>query len=441
MKEQDTKKDFDMNRVKDGICKGIDWIKQNKRYACAAGLLLIFCVVMIVAGGKKLSNGKKTASGNAPVFEENANQQINELIENYYKAYVSGSEEKVAAYAVPISENEASYMKLFSEYVESYEVKNVYTQEGVDSNSCLVSVEMTMKFKDVDTPAPGLDFFYVTGVESGELHIVNLYSQFNERTKEYVTEGQIEQCIRKYEAREEVKELQAKVQAEYEDAVTSDEALDAMVNATIQDAVQQWMSSITLEQGQTPPQFALGNDSQTEEGEQSDASDADKKEETGKTEEEDSTTVEEKPEVQDVKVVEYVKTKEEVNLRKGASTQSKSVCMLEGNVKMKVISMNVWGEWTYVKTKSGKKGYVRNDFLTTCDNDYTVVGQDGYPAKKKYELLETTNLLTKMSDSAKVISSLTKGAKVKVITCYVNGYSKVIVNGRTGYVLTEKLDY
>ena len=116
--------------------------------------------------------------------------------------------------------------------------------------------------------------------------------------------------------------------------------------------------------------------------------------------------------------------------------------MLEGGVKLKVISMSVWGDWTYVKTTSGKKGYVRNDFLKTCDNDYTVAGQEGYPEKKqKCELLKATNLMSKMTDTGKVISSLSKGTKVKVITCYVNGFSKVTCNGRTGYVLTENLEY
>ena len=440
MKEQDTKKDFDMNMVKELWNKCVTKVKENKRYACAAVLLIVFCVVMIVAGGKKLSGGKDSASGDVDKFEKNANKQINTLIENYYKAYATGSEEKVCAYAVPISENEASYMKLFSEYVESYDVKNVYTHQGVDSNSYLVSVEMAIKFKDVQTEAPGLDFFYVTGVESGELYIVNLYSQFNERTKEYVTEEQIEKCIKQYEAREEVKELQAKVQAEYEDAVASDEALDAMVNVTIQDAVEQWMSSISLEQGQTPPQFALGKDSDDAENDDQKESSEDGKAEEEQDESEAEETV--KPEVQDVKVVEYVETKEEVNLREGASTKKDSVCMLEGGVKLKVISMSVWGDWTYVKTTSGKKGYVRNDFLKTCDNDYTVAGQEGYPEKKqKCELLKATNLMSKMTDTGKVISSLSKGTKVKVITCYVNGFSKVTCNGRTGYVLTENLEY
>lgn len=434
MKQKDWKKDIDMKTLKDGFHKVVDLVKQNKRYSCAAVLLVVFCVVLIVAGGKNPSNSQDRARKNAPAFEKNANKQINALIENYYRSYAEGSVKKVSAYAIPVSENEASYMKLFSEYVEGYDVKNVYTQQGVDSDSYLVSVEMAIRFKDVDTVAPGLDFFYVTGVDSENLHIVNLYSQFNSRTREYVTEEQIEQYIDEYESREEVKKLQEKVQAEYEDAIASDEALDAMVNVTIQNAVEQWMSSVKLEQGQTPPQSALG--------EEDAEADVDKEnEDTEDKNTEDDKQEDVKPDVQDVKVVEYVKTKEEVNLRKGASTQKDSVCMLNGDVKLKVLSMNVWGEWTYVKTKSGKKGYVRNDFLTTCENDYTSVGKEGYPDKKKYKLLETTNLLTRMSDSAKVISSLTEGTKVKVITCYVNGYSKVICNGRTGYVLTEKLDY
>ena len=41
-----------------------------------------------------------------------------------------------------------------------------------------------MKFKDVDTVAPGLDFFYVRTNEDGSVYIDNLYSQYNLKIKE-----------------------------------------------------------------------------------------------------------------------------------------------------------------------------------------------------------------------------------------------------------------
>lgn len=402
--------------------------KYRKQLIVGAGVLLLVIVVAVIIG--KVSGGKNDPDK----LQKNAYKEVNKLIENYYSAYADGKTQKIKEYATPVSDNEVSYIKLFSKYVDSYNVKNVYTLQGVDSNSCLVSVEMEMKFKDVKTTAPGLDFFYITGLESGELYIDNIYSQFNARTKEYVTEEQIDKSIEAYEAREEIKELQSTVQADYEKAIDKDEKLDVMVNSTIEKAVSEWIGTIELEQNQTPPQSVLGDGNKKTDDKKDD-------EKTDGKEDETKDETDKKPEVnKEIKVTEYVKTKEEVNLREGASTKKDSICMLKSGAKLKVVAMNVWGEWTLVKTSSGKKGYVRNDFLTTLDNKHTVAGQEGFPSKnKKYKLVKETNLLTKMKSSGKVISVLTKGTKVKVITAYENGYSKIKCNGRTGYVLTERL--
>lgn len=430
--------------------------KYKKQCYMALGVLLLAVVLIVV-----IVNGGKNKKNDTEAIQRNAYPEVRTLIENYYKAAAKGSVKKVGAYATPISDNEKEYIKLFSKYVEKYSIQNIYTKQAVDSNSIMVSVEMSIKFKGVKTEAPGLDFFYVTGMDSKELYIVNLYSQFNARTKEYKTEKQVSKCISEYENLEEVRQLQEEVQTAYEKAVEKDEKLDVMVNRTIEDAVSDWMGTITLAQNQTPPESALYSvasgktekEDETGKEDKSDKEEKSDKDEKDQTKEDDQkeTSEDEKkedefkeeatrPEVQKVTVVEYVKTKEEVNLRKGASTSKDAVCMLNGNVKLKVLSINVWGEWTYVKTKSGKKGYVRNDFLKTVDNKYTATGKEGYPKKNhKYELAEKSNLLTKMKKSGKVISSLAEGTEIKVIASYVNGYSKVKTNGRTGYLLTEKI--
>ncbi|SFP95950.1 SH3 domain-containing protein [Lachnospiraceae bacterium XBB1006] len=403
-------------------------------------LLIVLCFVL----GRSGSGGKEDTNA----IKKNESPEVEKLVGNYYKAAAKGDVEKLQAYATPISDNEKAYIKLFAKYVEAYDIKNIYTKRAVDDNSCLVSVEMGIKFKGVKTEAPGLDFFYVTGLDSKELYIVNLYSQFNAKTKEYKTEKQVADCILAYENLEEVVALKEKIQSKYDKAIDKDEKLDVMVNSTIEDAVSEWMGTVALSQNQTPPESVLyrvddkkdkeKEDVKSEDDKKTDEKKDDTKSETGETKE--TKEDEKKTEVKKVTVTEYVKTKEEVNLRKGASTKTDSIAMLKGGVKLRVVSMNVWGEWTLVKTKRGKKGYIRNDFLKTVDNKYTAAGKDGYPKKKqKCKLTEKSNLLNKMKKSARVISSLRKGTKVRVITCYVNGYSKVKTNGRVGYVLTEKL--
>lgn len=418
---------------KDNIMKNI---VEKKRYIVAAVAFIAFALIVGIAGGKgnlfgKKDNDKKVAKTE---FHKNDDKRVNDLMSAYYKAYAQGSKKQLAKYAAPISENEAEYIKLFSQFIEEIEIEEIYAKQGVDSNSLLVSVELSIKFNDVKTKAPGLDFFYVTGIESGEMYIVNLYSQFNDKTKEYITDAEIDKTILAYESESGVRKLQEKVQKEYDEAILNDEKLDEMVNITIEGVVSEWMSTIQLVQNQVPPQFALAGDENM---------DGDSKGEDGKDTEDPDKDDEEEPAGQEVKrvtVKEIVETLDKVNLREGASTNTDSLGQIKAGVKLTVVKMNTWGDWTCVKTKSGKVGYIRNDFLKTVDSEYTVAGEEGYPKKKqKLELKETTNLLNKMKKSGKVISTLTKGTKVKVITCYANGYSKVISNGRTGYILTELL--
>ncbi len=408
--------------------------KYRNQILIGLAALVVIIIIAVVVG--KIGKGAKN---DPDAVRENAYPEVKTLINNYYDAYANGKTKEVKKYAMPISDNELSYMKLISKYVKSYKVKNIYTMQGVDSDACLVSVEVEMKFKDVKTSAPGLDFFYVSGIETGELYINNLYSQFNAKTKEYATEEQIVTRISEYEAKEEIKDLQTKVQEAYEKAIEKDEKLDVMVNSTFEGAVSEWIGTIALEQNQTPPQSALaGDDKKKEETDKKDQEEPKKDEPKEDKNNDDKKGETVKP--KKVKVTEYVKTKEEVNLREGASTNTDAICMLKSGAKLKVLYMNVWGEWTCVKTSSGKKGYVRNDFLKTLANKNAVTGKDGCPEKnKKYKLVKKTNLLNKMKSSGKVISSLAKGSKVKIIAAYANGYSKVYTNGRTGYILTEKL--
>lgn len=408
------------------LCK--KWILEHKKESLGIILLIVFLIILVIAGGKiksqkKPSNGG-SSSGNASELTANGNKDILKLINNYYKAYAKGDSEKVSEYALPLSENEAAYIALFGEYVESYDVNNIYTVPGKDKNSYLVSVEMAIKFKDVDTLAPGLDFFYVTQVEDGTYYINNLYSQFNYRTNEYSYDEAIEKMISKYENREDVKEIQAQVQDAYDSALASDEQLETMVNVTIEEEVSNWMGTIVLAQNQTPPETVLTI---------ADAS--------GKTEE-DPENEEEEENPEDIVVEEHAQTKEQVNLRAGASTTSESIRTLKGGQYVIVLAVDTWGEWSYVKVGKNTKGFIRNDFLTTCDTKYSCTGTEGYPEKDaKVTLADTTNLMNTMTDKGKVISQFNSGTSVTVIMSYLNGYTKVKVNGKTGYVQTSQLEY
>lgn len=409
--------------------KAYEFIGKNKRYVIAAGALVCFVLILFFAVGKGGLFGSNSSSGDAARFAENKNKDVEKLIRNYYDAYAKGDVKKLSSYAVPISPNEAEYIKLFGGYIKDYTIKKIYSQQGIDGNSCCVTVEIEIEFEGVTTKAPGLDFFYITGLQTGTLYINNLYSQFNLRTGEYVTESQIDKCINKFENRPEMKELQEKIQKKYEEAILKDEKLDILINETINTAVNEWMDSVVLLQNEMPPAFVIGEVTDDNgEGEGEDEPDEP---------EEDPIVID--PELE---IVEYAITTAEVNVRYGASTEKRAIGKVAEGAKVTVLAIDPWGEWSYVQVNDDLKGFIRNDFLITQDNEESITGLQGYPDKDdKIAVSEDVDLMNSMKSYGKVITRLMTGTQVTVIMVYRNGFAKVSVNGKIGYLPITSLSY
>ena len=216
-------------QLKDSFDVTVLWelVKKYKRYIAAGALF----VAMVVSWTK--CTGPVTDAPEEPAVEEqtldNAEQteefqvdaipEINELIGNYYAAYAAGDVAALEALAQPISDTEKSYIQVFSQYVESYNNLSCYTKSGLNEGEYAVSVYLEMKFKDVQTAAPGLDFFYLRTNESGKLYIDNAYSQFNQSNMEESTEADVQALINEFEQAEDVTDLMTSVQEEYNAAI------------------------------------------------------------------------------------------------------------------------------------------------------------------------------------------------------------------------------
>lgn len=127
--------------------------------------------------------------------------------------------------AQPLSDNEKSYITTFSEYYEDYQNITCYSTKGATDDSYLVSVCYDLKFKGVDTPAPGMDFFYVERDGKGNLIINNIYSAYNFNFLDQDLDANLYSLILAYEKSDEVVALQKEVQTSYNEAVKSDENL------------------------------------------------------------------------------------------------------------------------------------------------------------------------------------------------------------------------
>ena len=269
---------------KEKIKKVTDWCIKNRRFFFAAFLFIALVVVLYACTGP---NAKKNAKDNAadggqastengaaadftldPDFEKDAHADVNELITSYFAAYASADIDALEAIASPISDNEKSYIQVFSAYIESYENISCYTKSGLTDNSYLVSAYFDLKFYGVETMAPGLDFFYVETKDDGSLYINNLYSPYNLNRTENTLDPNVYAVILQFGQQEDAIALRDRVKSAYSEAVASDVDLATMLSTTIPNAMTAWMESVI-----TPAEDTEAGETQTDEPTAGDGSD------------------------------------------------------------------------------------------------------------------------------------------------------------------------
>ena len=428
-----------------GTNKILMFIKQNVRYITAGVLFLALVLILVKAGSPKQSqNGQDVAAtevtseaSNDAVqeFEVDAYEDVNTLINQYYTAYAAGDTDTLQTIATPLSENEKSYISVFSQYVDAYQNIKCYTKQGLDASSYLVSVYVEVKFKDVDTVAPGLDFFYVRTNDDGSVYIDNLYSQYNLKIKENALDTSIQNLISEYEGSEDVNSLQKEVQDKYDTSVASDDKLSEMIQTTIPNAITEWAGTIVSQNTETESTEQQVPE-ETTEAEQTETPEenTDQPEENGPTQSEPDT----------------VYAVDTVNVRAAADTESEKLGTLEQGTALTRTGTD--GEWSIVNY-NGQTGYIKTEYLTTknadseADNgqtdnggndEQTSVG-DFIAEGTVITLKDSVNVRSGMSESDSKIGTAFTGEKVTVVMSYAEGWTKVTWNGQTGYIKTSLL--
>lgn len=420
------------------------FFKKYGRYF-GAGALFAFLVVLVVKftnpADKTAANG---TNGNAPAvhamsdqtaeaYQVDVDEAINELISNYYTYYANGDIANLETIASPITDGEKSFIQMYSNYVDSYDNLTCYTKGGLSEDAYLVSVYLEIKFNGVETPAPGLDFFYVEKDDAGNYKINNLYSQYNSLTKELPTDPAIDALIQSFETQEDVLALQSDVQTQYETAISSDPNLDALINTTIADAYATWAKSLN----------------QAETAETAEATETETETETEKTTE---AVEEEAPAVEQPVIL---VTTSRVNLRSDSSQDAEVLSTLDEGTEVAMVS-DVGNGW-YSVAYNGTNGYIIGEYLKRKDAQGTDAQTDTAAADNQTEeepaetttngpsgtvTLQEHNVVTirssASSDSEKVGTAYT-GDRIKVLSNESSGWSKVEFNGQTGYIRTDLL--
>ncbi|MFD1708207.1 SH3 domain-containing protein, partial [Siminovitchia sediminis] len=129
-----------------------------------------------------------------------------------------------------------------------------------------------------------------------------------------------------------------------------------------------------------------------------------------------------------------------LNIRSQGSTISKIIGKLPSGTKVTVYSESKG--WAKI-TANGLSGYVSSDFLTTSSSSGSSADPETGAPVKTIKFVDVNagsilNVRSKPSTTGQIIDRLTRGTEVAVIS-ETSGWSKISVNGKTGYVSSQYL--
>ena len=331
---------------KSPIKQALEFFVKNIRYF-AAGVIFVLMVVVIAFFMDKDENRPtiQYSEDGVELYEVDAYPAVMELVEQYYSCYSAGDFKTLQTLATPFSEDELAYMEMLSQYVEGYQNLVFYTKSGLDLNSYIVDVYLEMKFKGVETLAPGVASFYVRTNEAGTFYIDNSYSEYNMKYNDNPLDVNIHNLLKEHEQNEDVIALLSDTTAKYNAAIATDANLKTMLNETIPAAMSAWMAELVSGLPAPEPETEV-TDTETESTEQ-------------ETETETETEID--PDVITFPEGTIITITEATNVREEMTTQSDIVETIYRGERVTVIKSYAEG-WTKVEWRE-KTGYIRSDLL------------------------------------------------------------------------------
>ena len=229
-----------------------EWLSDNLRYFMLGGAILIivvvlFCGIRACSGSNKGNSGdeQKTTSedqGNvpsSPISEgesdekkedanpmETADADVTALITSYYQALGEKDIATLKTLEDDFTPSDESKVTNLKDYIEGYEVGDVYTKKGMTDDSYVVYACFFYICQGVETKAPALTQFYVYKNSGGSWVIDNGALQ----------DSEISAYMEKQLSDSDVSALVKKVQNELDQAQQSDPSLAEFLNGLGEEA-------------------------------------------------------------------------------------------------------------------------------------------------------------------------------------------------------------
>ncbi|MDE6055115.1 MAG: SH3 domain-containing protein, partial [Lachnospiraceae bacterium] len=278
-----------------------------------------------------------------------------------------------------------------SEFIEKYDNINCYTKPGIEGNSYFVYVTYDVKFKDIETQAPGLNAFYVYTAEDGNLRI------------DGDTEESTRAAFKLVTSQDDVVDLYNRINVSYNEAIASDEALNQFMEelpTTIRESVG--VALAQLESGEAPQT----EDDSTEAG----------------------VPVENEEPLQNQVVNQIVRTTDTVNVRSSDSEEADRIGKAQEGTELKRIEEKING-WSKVIFE-GREAYIKSDYLEVVTTGVTTESTETVTATTN------VNVRSQASQDSERLGSAQEGNSYNLLEVQGEWY-KIDYNGTIGYVKAE----
>ncbi len=345
-----------------------------------------------------------------PVYEleENAYQDINNIVKVYYDAQASGDIDTVSSLNTYLNDIEKIRVEELSKYIDNYTKLDVYTKPGLTENTYVAYVYSEVKFTDMEQELPGMQTYYIGRNENGDFFIND--GTYDDTVWNYIKEVTLQ---------DDVVDLNNKVVVEYNELLANDEELNEFI-AYLKEKINEEVGEI-LAEAEAPVE----------------------------SQEETEPLVAENTEAAEAEnVVKTVKTTDVVNIRKSDSETADKIDKAQIGQEFKLLEQkgNGWSKVEY----DGGEAYIKSDYLEVVSEETAETGADSNNDTQTASSNDTVSGTVTVKENVKVRKSASTdseslgtvyiGEKLDLIMKQADGWTKVKYKGETAFVKSDYVE-
>ena len=170
-------------------------------------------------------------TGTTAAWSKDTEEKVMDVVNSYYAAKTLGDAEGLRNVLDEVIAVDESRVSAEARVVDSYQNITVYTTDGQNEGEYVTYVEYELKFRNINTPAPGLEPFYVRPDANGNLRLLTYeYIKKNEAAI-FSFMGAAGDC-------DAIRELGEDVETRFQNAKATDGTLADFLNSLKQNTTQ-----------------------------------------------------------------------------------------------------------------------------------------------------------------------------------------------------------